>query len=648
MAIAMRYVTAAQMKEIDRHAIEESGIPAAALMENAGKAVAGEAEKVLERGKEGKGQGGNKREVLIFCGYGNNGGDGLVAARHLAKRGHDVKVFFAGSAKSLTPETNSNLERLFPLKINPQFISNETEAEKIFSKIKRPDVVIDAIFGIGLKGPLDNFYVDLIERIGSLCAPIISADIPSGLDADTGKPLPVAIKAASTVTFGFPKAGFKNKEAEGYIGKLIIADIGLRGEEEEKGGEEVRRAENRVEGKNGEDKGREGVIRVRSGKKGRTRPGYPWIFKSQILKADPAIKPGDIITLHDSQNKFIGRGYYNPRSEICVRLLTFNDEEIDKKLIHRKIQDAAAKRKGLLAITNAYRVIFSEADGLPGLIVDIYNDTVVFQALTLGIDKLKTLLVESMRAILKPKYIYEKSVSPFRKLEGLKDVAEWRGEKGNTPIEIFEGKAKFLVDIENGHKTGFYLDQRKSRMGLEGFCKDKTVLDLFCYTGGFAINAGIFGSRSVTGVDVKEDWLELARENARLNGIADKAEFIKADAFRVLKEISDSGRRFDIIIIDPPSFLKSRESLASASKGYRELNTAAMKILNEGGMLATFSCSHNMPNAAFSEILKRSAAEAGKKIAILKRCHQAEDHPIVRAIPETEYLKGYFLKVGNQ
>lgn len=404
---------------------------------------------------------------------------------------------------------------------------------------------------------------------------------------------------------------------------------------------------------------KKGIIRIRAGKKGSIRAGHPWIFRSQILKKDPDVKAGDVVTVLGAEDKFIGRGYYNPKSEISIRLLTFTDEAIDKKFFVKRISEALGKRESLKKLTNAYRVIFSEGDGLPGLIVDLYKDTAVFQVLTLGMEKLKPLVVESMKDVIGPKYIYEKSQSPFRKLEGLKDINGWRGivssaeKSGNsllamTKIEIFEGKTKFLVDIENGHKTGFYLDQRKSRLGLEGFCNDKSVLDLFCYTGGFAVSAAVYGARHVMGVDIKEEWLKLAEENARLSGVAEKTEFVKGDAFIKLKEISESGRKFDVIILDPPSFLKNRESLVSASKGYKELNTLAIDTLTDGGILATFSCSHNMPNDKFSEILKESAKACGRKISILKRCHQDIDHPIVRAIPETEYLKGYFLKVSSQ
>ncbi|MDD3906205.1 MAG: class I SAM-dependent rRNA methyltransferase [Candidatus Omnitrophica bacterium] len=385
-------------------------------------------------------------------------------------------------------------------------------------------------------------------------------------------------------------------------------------------------------------------VQLRTGKKGVVKPGHPWIFKSQILKPDPSIKPGDITSVTDSTGKFIGRGYYNPKTALIIRLLTFIDEPIDTEFLRKRLASALEKRRATLSVTNAYRAVFSEADSLPGLIVDVYNDTAVFQVLTLGMEKLKPQVVDVIDDVLKPKYIYEKSVSSFRKIEDLKDITGWWGDEGKAIVEIFEGKTKFLVDILGGHKTGFYLDQRRSRLAFENVAKGKRVLDLFCYTGGFSVTAAVFGAQSVLGVDIKEDWLSFARENAGINGVSDRTEFKKSDAFNFLKEANASGEKFDIIILDPPSFLKSRQSLASASRGYRELNVLAMKALSDGGILATFSCSHNMPNAQFAKVLKDAESAAGKKFTILKRCHQAEDHPIVRAIPETEYLKGYFLK----
>lgn len=620
----MRYVTASEMKEIDRHATEECGIPAARLMENAGIAVAEEAKKTVPPG-----------EAIVFVGYGNNGGDGLVTARHLLKFGYKIKVFFVGKPKSLSPETNSNLEFLVKINVNPQFIANESDIENILGKMAKPGIIIDAIFGIGIKGPLDSFYVTLIDKLNNIGAPIISVDIPSGLDADSGDPSPAAIKAAATVTFGYPKTGFKNPESERFTGKIVVADIGFP------------KAEDGVMGINKAAEGKNKTIRLRTGKKGVIKNGHPWIFRSQIQNAALGIKPGDIVTIQTADGKLIGRGYYNPKSEISVRLLNFDNDVIDQNFFDNRFKEALKKREALKAVTSAYRVIFSEADMLPGLIVDIYKDTAVFQALTLGMDKLKPLFLNSILQILSPKYIYERSESPFRKIEGLKDIKMWHGEKGENPVEIFEGKVRLLIDIENGHKTGFYLDQRRSRLALENISKGKKVLDLFCYTGAFSVAAAVYGASEVRGVDTKKEWLDLAEKNAQLNNVLQKIEFVKADAFSALKKICDSGEKFDIVIIDPSSFLKTRESIKMASKGYAELNTLGMKILNDGGVLATFSCSHNMPGAAFSEILKKSAAASGVKISILKRCHQDIDHPIVRTIPETEYLKGYFLKINS-
>ena len=389
------------------------------------------------------------------------------------------------------------------------------------------------------------------------------------------------------------------------------------------------------------------TIKLRSGKLVLHKPGHPWIFRNQLLKdIDPSIKPGDIISVVDRDNKFIGRGYYNSHSEITIRLLTFKDEPVDEGFFISRLRDAFEKRKPILEYTDAFRVVFSEADGLPGLIVDMYKNTAVFQLLTFGMEKLEPYITSSIAFVLKPAFIYEKSVSPYREIEGLRDVKKWRGEAGENIIEIREGRSRFLVDIERGHKTGFYLDQRRSRMALENICKGKRVLDLFSYTGGFSVSAAVSGASDVTGVDIKREWLELAERNTALNSVADKVNFIEGDAFAVLKDICERGEKFDIVILDPPSFLKSRESIKTAAKGYEELNLMAMKALNPGGVLATFSCSHNMPNELFNSILKKAATQAKREIGIIKRCHQAEDHPIIRTIPETEYLKGYFLKIS--
>ncbi|MDO8535656.1 MAG: class I SAM-dependent rRNA methyltransferase [Candidatus Omnitrophota bacterium] len=389
------------------------------------------------------------------------------------------------------------------------------------------------------------------------------------------------------------------------------------------------------------------IITLRTGKKGKLKPGHPWIFKGQTLKVPPGIRAGDIVTIVNGQGTFVGRGYYNPSSEINIRLLTFKDEPIDGNFLKKRIEDAIEKRSFLAGLTNARRLIFSEADGLPGLIVDQYNDTIVFQISTLGMERMKEGLLQVLADIVNPKFIYEKSDSPFRKKEGLKTIKKWWLYEGETNIEIYEGGTKFIVDIENGHKTGFYMDQRRSRAALKEISKGKTILDLFCYTGGFSVNAALGGAKKVVGIDIKPEWLALARKNAELNGVSDKIEHREGDVFEILNDICSSEERFDIIVLDPPSFLRSKKDLVAAAKGYREINTLAFKALNDHGVLCTFSCSHNMPNKMFSDIIKDAATRSGKKFTILKRCRQDKDHPIAKDIPETEYLKGYFLKVSQ-
>lgn len=387
------------------------------------------------------------------------------------------------------------------------------------------------------------------------------------------------------------------------------------------------------------------IIRLRKGKKGKLREAHPWIFKGQIKDIDPLTRSGDIITVLTNENKFVGKGYYNPASEISIRLLTFKDEVIDDPFIYGRVREAIEKREFLNDITNAKRLVFSEADSLPGLIADIYNDTLVLQVFTLGMEKLKPVILEAIRAAVNPAFIYEKSDSPFRSIEKLKPVKQWLGKARGANVEMTEGGAKFIVDVARGHKTGFYLDQRRSRLALREMSKNKKVLDLFCYTGGFSINAALGGAKKVIGVDIKKDWLMLARDNAELNKVSGAVEFSDGDAFAAIKNICNSGEKFDIIIVDPPSFLRSKKDIISAARGYKEINTLAFKSLNDGGILCTFSCSHNMPNEMFSEVIKAAAAASGKKFTILKRCRQDRDHPISRQIPETEYLKGYFLGV---
>ncbi len=388
------------------------------------------------------------------------------------------------------------------------------------------------------------------------------------------------------------------------------------------------------------------TLKLRSGKKGRLNPGHPWVYEGQLIKERSSAKGGDLVRVEAADGKFVGIGYYNPKSIIAVRILSFKDEKINQSFFDRRMGECVKKREKLLSGTNAFRAVYSEADSFPGLILDVYADTAVFQIFTRGMEAMKPMVMESMKKLLRPKYIYERGDSPFRKIEGLPEVKGWVGKERPEPVEIFEGKAKFMVDVVSGHKTGFYLDQRRARAGMEYVSKDKKVLDLFSYTGGFAVSSAIYGASSVLAVDVKDDWLRMGHRNAELNGVSEKIKFMKGDVFDVLRETLHSGEKYDVVVLDPPSFLKTKKAIEGAVRGYKELNLTAMKVLSEGGVLCTFSCSHNMPNEMFSDILKKAARDAGKTFTILKRCHQAEDHPIVKAIPETEYLKGYFLRVN--
>ena len=278
------------------------------------------------------------------------------------------------------------------------------------------------------------------------------------------------------------------------------------------------------------------IVTLKSGQDAVIRAGYPWVFRRHIASTGIS-GTGDIVDLVDENKAFLGRGYYNPISGITVRLLTFKDEAIDRDFFRGRIAAAFAKRKEILKTTNACRVVFSEADGLAGLIIDLYADTAVFQIGTLGIERFKEDIVEVIKDTIRPKYIYERSDSLSRHDEGLALIKKWWSEPREGLVEIIEGKAKFLVDIVNGHKTGFYLDQRKARRTLHGMCKGKRVLDLFSYCGGFAINAALAGADSVMAVDIKEDWIDLGKKNAELNGVAEKIMFVKSDVFGFLRNM---------------------------------------------------------------------------------------------------------------
>lgn len=374
---------------------------------------------------------------------------------------------------------------------------------------------------------------------------------------------------------------------------------------------------------------------------------HPWIYKNHIASCDPDIPPGEIIQVMLPDGKSLGIGYYNPASVISIRMLSDHEEVIDADFFKSRINEALHKRAHLKDLTNAFRVVFSEADNLPGLIADLYDNTLVFQLTTLGMDRFRDTVIKAFQHILAPEYIYEKSDMQYRSIEGLKPVHQWHGAAGKSTVSIAEGHARFAVNITDGHKTGFYLDQRKARIAAGTFAKNRRVLDVFCYAGGFSVHAALGNAHEVTAIDIKNQWLDLARENAALNNKSDVIHFVKGDAFSKLQEFIKDENRFDMIIVDPPAFVKNKKALPQAIQGYRELNRLAMRLLSEKGILCTFSCSHHMRNEMFSDMLKESARLEHKSIKIVKRCHQDKDHPIVKTIPETDYLKGYFLEISS-
>lgn len=368
------------------------------------------------------------------------------------------------------------------------------------------------------------------------------------------------------------------------------------------------------------------------------KEGFLWVYNNEILKIEGEPSPGDIVSIYDSNKSFLGKGYLNPRSKIAIRILTRKDEEINRDFFRNRIINAWEYRKKVIN-SSSCRIVFSEADFLPGLIVDKFKDILVVQVLTLGIEKFKEEIVYILDEILNPRGIYERSDLPARELEGLPQIKGPLKGSFETKIEIEESGLRLMVDIENGQKTGYFLDQAENRKALRGLVDGAEVLDAFCYTGSFSLHALKYGAKSVIAIDSSKSAIELARENATLNGFRDKIEFIEDNAFDVLRKFHKSKRTFDVVILDPPSFVRSPKSLEGAIRGYKEINLRAMKIIKEGGFLITCSCSHHITPKLFEEIIEMAASDANRILRLLELRYQAKDHPILLPHPETLYLK---------
>lgn len=385
---------------------------------------------------------------------------------------------------------------------------------------------------------------------------------------------------------------------------------------------------------------------LHQGKQKRVVGGHPWIYRTEIKEVIGEFTPGDIVDVYDFRDRFIGRGYINPASQITIRIMTRNPEEvIDEKFFRKRILAAWEYRQKVIKDTNACRVIFGEADFLPALIVDKFGDYLSVQTLALGIDVHKETIFKLLREIINPKGIYERNDVSVRKLEGLPYITGFIGEPFDTSVAIRENGIRFVVDLEGGQKTGYFLDQRENRMALQGLVKNARVLDCFCHTGTFSMYAAKYGAREVLGLDIAAPALEVARANAELNGFNNICSFQEGNSFDVLRSMEKAGEKFDVVILDPPAFTKSRQAIQGALRGYKEINLRGMKLLPPGGYLITCSCSYHMHEDMFLEVILDAGRDAGRQLRLVELRRQAKDHPMLLAYPESHYLKCVVLQV---
>lgn len=373
--------------------------------------------------------------------------------------------------------------------------------------------------------------------------------------------------------------------------------------------------------------------------------GHPWIFSNEIEKVEGSISGGEIVTVFTHDNKFVGTGYINPRSQIMVRLLTRDKNSlINEDFFYKRILKCWEYRRKI-GYTENCRLVFGEADALPQLIIDKFNDYFVIQTLALGIDVWKAAIVNALKKIFNPKGIYERNDVPVRELEGMEQRKGFLSTPFDTNIIINENGLKFNVDIENGQKTGYFLDQQDNRKAIEHIVKGAEVLGAFTYTGTFEIHAACYGAKSVLGIDISESAVQQANQNAALNGVETICRFQTANAFDVLKEWSKEEKRYDVVMLDPPAFTKSRETIQKAIAGYKEINLRGMKLAKPGGFLVTSSCTSLVSAELFLQTMEMAAKDAKRKLRQVTFRTQSPDHPIISGIENTEYLKFLIVEV---
>lgn len=383
------------------------------------------------------------------------------------------------------------------------------------------------------------------------------------------------------------------------------------------------------------------------------KAGGAWIYDNEIERIRGAFEDGCVVLVEDFDGYPLGQGFINTKSKITVRMMTRKrDAVIDEEFIEKRVRDAWNYRKDTVD-TSSCRVIFGEADFLPGIVIDKFSDVLVVESLALGIERWKPVILDRLKKVLmedgiRIRGIYERSDAKVRLQEGMERFKGFVGEPFDTKVEIVENGVRFMVDVQDGQKTGFFLDQKYNRRAVAKLCPGKKVLDCFTHTGSFALNAGAAGAVSVLGVDASELGVEQARENAKLNGLDDRVRFVCGDVFDILPQLEKEGERFDVVILDPPAFTKSRNSVKNAVKGYREINVRGMKLVRDKGYLATCSCSHFMTPELFAKTIREAAAGAHKRLRQVEYRTQSADHPILWAADTSYYLKFYIFQVCEE
>ena len=397
----------------------------------------------------------------------------------------------------------------------------------------------------------------------------------------------------------------------------------------------------------------EAIVTLKKGEGRSLKAGGLWVFDNEIDTIMGTFTNGDIVIVHDFDGYMMGRGFINQNSKIRVRMMTRNKEQqIDEAFLRNRVQTAWDYRKDTVD-TSSCRVIFGEADFLPGIVIDKYEDVLVVESLALGIDRFKETIVRLLKECMAEdgihiRGVYERSDAKEREKEGLTKVKGFIGEPFDTNIEIVENGVHYMVDVENGQKTGFFLDQKYNRLAMQRICKGKKVLDCFTHMGTFALNAGIAGAKDVTGLDISEYAVEQAARNAKLNYLEDTVHFRCANVLDELPKLAAAGEQYDVVILDPPAFTKSREATKNAIKGYREINMKGMKLVKDGGYLATCSCSHFMTQELLAKTIKEAAKATHKRLRQVEFRPQSPDHPILWAADESYYLKFFIFQVVDE